>query len=190
MNDLPLALQYAESLYGCPYGYHNARSPSSCFYAEPMDTPLPSRERLVTQGVSNTGLLNLLCRHMRIPVPGVRDVAEALPGDIHCWARALPWQRIKSDTTMDPAPGTLFFRYYRSHEDQGHVAIVAHDGNTLLQSYPIPWDPMRRTHGQPGVTFTELPPVVTLEENGEEIVVCHYDVYCPPTVWIRHLLSN
>jgi hypothetical protein len=185
------ALAYIESLYGCPYGYwtgmHIERSNATPFYAGLPNDPLPTHDTLVRQGIACTGLLNLLCRHAGFVVPGVLDPKEEHPGGTLAWGRALPWISI-TPVTLPPAippPGTLFFRHYRSFEDQGHVAIVARDSNTLIQSYPVPWDPVARVLSPPGVTFTELPIVVPVDDPPD--VACYYDGFCLPITYTTHL---
>jgi hypothetical protein len=182
------ALAYVESLYGCPYGYwtgrHIQRDNTTPFYAALPNEPLPARDTLVSQGIACTGLLNLMCRHAGLVVPGVLDPTELHPGGTLVWGGALPWIRMTAAAATQPTPGTLFFRHFRCFEDQGHVAIVAQDGVTLLQSFPEPWDPLHSVRSPPGVTFTPLPEVVVIDDTE---VACYYDSYCPPAIYLSAL---
>jgi hypothetical protein len=185
---LETALAYVESLYGCPYGYWTGRpiqrDNTTPFYAALPNEPLPARNTLVSQGIACTGLLNLMCRRAGLVVPGVLDSTEDRPGGTLVWGGALPWIRMTATAATQPTPGTLFFRHYRSVDDPGHVAIVARDGVTLLQSYPEPWDPLRGVLSPPGVTFTPLPEVVVIDDTE---VACYYDSFCPPAIYVSAL---
>ncbi len=107
------ALAYIESLYGCPYGYwtgrHIQRDNTTPFYAALPNEPLPARDTLVSQGIACTGLLNLLCRHAGLVVPGVLDPTELHPGGTLVWgvlqSYPEPWDPLHS---VRSPPGVTF----------------------------------------------------------------------------------
>ena len=167
-------LPYAFSLLGVPYGYWSRgtipRDDSSSFYA--VNAPPPSRAILEANGVSCTGFLNLLCRHLGLPVPGVEDPTESYPGGTGAWYKYLEPHLTPYDLQADYEDGTLLFRPYASIEDQGHIALV-YNGK-ILHSYAYKWEPYTQNHPvDPGVSHT--PPW----KDG------YFTYAAPPSAWLK-----
>lgn len=177
MTSLSSALLYAESLVGIPYGYWSGNTvpydDSTPFY---LGTgPLPTRDTLRAQGIVCTGLMNLICRHMGLSIPDL----PGYPGGTVAWGTRLPWMLFKRYSASQMVPGILLLRRYRDFADQGHLAIVASDGNHLLHSTVDPWNPFEQTCRSPGVTLTELPTEAS-----------YYEFQCPPSIWIAALTTS
>lgn len=162
---------YARSLVGVPYGYWSgdaiSRDDSTPFYA--TNDEKPNRQLLEMQGVSCTGLMNLLCRHLSIPIPGVHDCAEIYPGGTGAWRKFLEPHLIPFDPQATYPDGTLLFRPYTDFQDQGHIALVLN--NKTLHSFAYAWEPSTQTTVDPGVTFTDIWPN-------------YYAYVAPPHAWL------
>jgi cell wall-associated NlpC family hydrolase len=134
--NITAAIDFAHSLLGVPYGAWSGdaipRDDSTPFYA--CNGPPPDKEDIALQGISCTGLTNVVRRFCGLSVPGVFDELEDYPGGTGAWYRFLRPSLTKY--WGDPLPvGSLLFRPYSDFEDQGHVAIVVGDG-VVLHSFP------------------------------------------------------
>jgi hypothetical protein len=149
-------IPYATSLIGCPYGYWSGtaipRDSSTPFYAE--NSKPPPRSLFEAQGVSCTGLMNLIRRHLGAPVPGVDDAHEIYPGGTGAWYKFLTPYFTPYDPTQIYPDGTLLFRPYKDFEDQGHIALVLN--NKTLHSYAYVFEPHTTGIVQPGVCVSEI----------------------------------
>jgi hypothetical protein len=164
-------LPYARSLVGIPYGGWSGdaipRDDSTPLYAH--NESRPSRELLETQGVSCTGFMNLICRQLNIPVPGVNDPSEQYPGGTSAWHTFLEPYLTSFDPQAEYEDGTLLLRPYKDFQDQGHIALVLN--NKTLHSFAFAWEPSAQTTVDPGVTLTDIWP--------------NYYVYAaPPDAWL------
>ena len=146
---------YALALQGIPYGYWNhqtiPRDDSTPFYA--TQGPPPSREKLTAQGVSCAGYMNLIRRKLGLPVPGVDDPHEDHPGGLSAWYKFLAPFLLPFDPRADYENGTILFRPYTDHADQGHIALV-YEGK-ILHSYAYTWEPSTTVGTvEPGISHT------------------------------------
>lgn len=174
-ENLDKGLEYIESLQAIPYGYWNGklipRDDTSSFYVSGED--LPSRALLCEQGISCTGVLNLLCRVLNLEVPD----HPHFPGGTAAWGAAVPWTTPLPPTEYSFEPGTLLLRFYKSFSDQGHVAVISRDRKHFIHSIATPWDPLRQEVRTPGVTLDKI-----TEEN-----LNFYHALSSPEIWIKSL---
>lgn len=141
MTDIAAVLAYAQTFLGLPYGAWDGeeipRDDTSPFYACAQGVRLPEHALVAVQGVSCTGLTNIMRRFCGLGAPGVYDELEMYPGGTGAWYQfLLPALRQFHDAESGDYPvGALLFRPYRNFEDQGHVAVVVEPG-LVIHSFP------------------------------------------------------
>ena len=170
----PNYIEFAISLIGVPYGYWSGseipRDDSTSFYAS--NDNLPSYELILSNGISCTGLVNLLRRYLRLVVPGVDDPHNNFPGGTVAWYKYLEPHLIYYDNSIIYPNGTLLLRPYKDFTDQGHIAIVV--DNKTLHSFPFIFDPFTEGTNAPGVSITAI---------WED----YYIYAAPPSAWVLGL---
>ncbi len=122
---------YIQSLLGTPYvWWHSGTILGDCKPFWNSNMPPPS----CPEGANCAGFVNLVCRHLGIPIPGV---AEGDPWAGGTWY----WFRHGDVYPVPPGsasykPGTLLLRDYADAEkDQGHIGIVL-EGGRLAHCIP------------------------------------------------------
>jgi hypothetical protein len=154
---ISLAKEYLGIRYGAWNGYNIPRNDSTPFYAGHGEPPPYGHIR--QQGISCTGLTNLIRRHYGLTVPGVDDPLEAYPGGTGAWWRFLKPALSPFREGQDYPVGSVLFRPYCDFDDQGHIAIVV-GPNTVIHSFP-----------EAGVAITP-------------ILMGYYATVAPPAAWL------
>ncbi len=123
---------YIQTLVGTPYvWWHSGTTLGDCAPFWTSNTPPPSSAS--PKGANCAGFVNLVCRHLGIPIPGVAE------GD--AWAGGTRyWFRHSNAYTVPPSashkPGTILLRDYADAEkDQGHIGVVL-EGGRLAHCIP------------------------------------------------------
>ena len=137
-------LSYIEELVGTPYVWwkdgESTLDKLQPFYAKP-DEPIPSIAEIKQLGTNCAGFINLLCRKIGAPIPGVNE-GNYYAGGTYIWYESLKAQnKLQSiDETKYYSIGTLLLSKYINPEYQGHLAIVTTPGNihTLKISHSFP----------------------------------------------------
>lgn len=126
------AIDYAQSIVGTPYKWWQGEAilGEDCGPFWAANAPPPPLEVIRDQGVCCTGILNLILRHLGLPVPGVAT-KHAFAGGTGCWEEFLIPHLEPIDTTEQYHEGTILFRPYRNYEDQGHIGMILKDGKFL-----------------------------------------------------------
>ena len=149
-------LPFAISLIGVRYGYWSGeaipRDDSTPFYAQ--NAEIPSRTLCEAQGISCTGMMNLICRRFNISIPGVNDPDEEFPGGTGAWYKFLEPNLKPYDKHKVYPTGSLLFRPYKDFDDQGHIALIVN--NKTLHSYAYVFEPATKTLVDPGVSLTPI----------------------------------
>ena len=120
------ALAYAKTLVGVGYCAWDGRSflgnhgPFWVAKGRP-----PSKAEIRKQGCVCAGLINLVCRHLGLPIAGL-DSKHPYAGGTRIWFKFLRESRLlnKFDHQKVYPKGTLLLRNYKNKLDQGHLAIV------------------------------------------------------------------
>jgi hypothetical protein len=101
-----------------------------------VNGPLPSREEIEKGGMNCAGFLNLVCRGLGQPIPGLVK-ADFYAGGTHAWYVYLQQKGVlRAFGSWHIYPqGTLLLRRYVSEEDQGHLAIYM-GPNSIVHSWP------------------------------------------------------
>jgi len=101
-----------------------------------VNGPLPSREEIEKGGMNCAGFLNLVCRGLDQPIPGLVK-ADFYAGGTHAWYVYLQQKGVlRAFGSWHIYPqGTLLLRRYVSEEDQGHLAIYM-GPNSIVHSWP------------------------------------------------------
>jgi cell wall-associated NlpC family hydrolase len=122
--------------------------------------PPPSELAVRDGGLNCAGLINLICRELDLPIPGVA-AGHMYAGGTEAWSHFLNANgcaiRLKEVDAMVLAQrvGTLFFSNYHSPQDQGHLAIVLQPGR-LSHCYPDSrYTGVRSEFARPGVVLDE-----------------------------------
>ena len=134
-TSLENAISYALSLQGVPYRHWmgskislNSRGP---FYVVLNGGLLPNHGELAKEGMTPTGLINLMRHHAGLPIPC--DMEEQPGGTGSWWLFLTAKGKLQ---TFDPAQsyprGTMLFRPYKYIYEQGHAAIIL-DENVSAQ---------------------------------------------------------
>ncbi len=143
------ALRYGHSLLGIHYvwwlgdiilGADDGPFWAACGSPPPVET-------IRKQGVCCTGLINLIRRHLGLPVPGVSK-EDPHAGGTGAWEEFLLPYLEPIDPSANYPAGTLLFRPYQTFSDQGHVGVILENGQFLHSSVEEP-EPKGGFH-QPG----------------------------------------
>ena len=153
-ENMSKALAYGETLVGTPYrwwlGDQILGKDVGPFWA--TNGPPPPLDTIRTQGVCCTGVMNLMLRHIGVPVPGVNE-KDKLAGGTGAWENHLIGHLEPIDITENYTPGTLLFRPYQNFNDQGHIGVVL-EGGRFLHSYTYEAEPIDG-FTQPGCVIDE-----------------------------------
>lgn len=149
-------MDFITTFIGVPYAWW--MEGDSClgnkgpFWAAPASAPFPTRQQLEQEGVCCAGLINLLCRHLGLEIPGVAEGDEHA-GGTYAWEAHLRRAGVLTAAELlDPAtlaPGTLLLLPFESELQQGHLAIVVEAGY-IVHSWCEDLPPRRGVMG-PGV---------------------------------------
>ena len=137
-------LEYLKTFVGVPYRWHrdgDEISGDEPFWAAEHDTVTRDYIDAHDKSVVCTGLANLARRYLGLSIPGLDGSLEHVlgrkfPGTTGTWFAYLERKGalIPFDCAAAYPIGTLLLRDFHSvEEDQGHVAIVAGEGNTILE---------------------------------------------------------
>ena len=151
-------LDYIQELVGTPYIWwqegESTLDKISPFYAKP-DEPIPSTDEIKRLGMNCAGFINLLCRKVGTPIPGV-DENDYYAGGTYVWYESLKARgklHAVDETKIYPV-GTLLLAEYINSEWQGHVAVVTTAGTLktckISHSFPeiglVMGEPVGVTH--------------------------------------------
>lgn len=108
------------------------------FWAENGQTP--SAELIKKDGCNCAGFINLICRFLRKPIPGLNDIDDPYTewvGGSWYW-----FQYLKNKNQLEQfnpnnvyPEGTIILRDYKSEDDQGHLALFL-KGGRVAHCYP------------------------------------------------------
>jgi hypothetical protein len=89
--------------------------------------PPPTAEEVSANGGTNcAGLINLALQYFGIEPPGIHT---EYPGGTGAWGAYVVW--IKYNPARVYPRGSILFRSYRNEKDQGHMAMITTDDNSI-----------------------------------------------------------
>lgn len=156
------ALKFAKTFVGRRYKWWTPQVDMTSDQA-----PFWASNDLIPQKIdamSCTGLLNLIMRYLKKPVPGTEKVGYRYPGGTWIWFHTLKRQGVlhKFDPSKRYPKGTLLLRDYRSDQDQGHAAIIYKSDklnvfqSLIIHSYSETGYTSKGGYSDPGVTIQPL----------------------------------
>jgi hypothetical protein len=150
-------IRYLNQLVGTPYVWWKEGESTvhtlAPFYAKA--SPVPRIDEIKRLGTNCAGLINLLCRKVGTPIPGVSE------GDYYAGGTPSWYESLKARGKLHPIDdqvypiGTLLLAEYSNPEWQGHLAIVSTPGTLhtlkICHSFPehgvVIDEPVSLTHG-------------------------------------------
>ena len=96
----------------------------------------PPLARVKKEYLNCAGLLNVICRHMGIKIPGTDDESYYAGGTYEWFVYLDRKKKLRPFVEGHEYPvGSLLLRRYKSEEDQGHLALVFGHGKHI-HSWP------------------------------------------------------
>ena len=193
LNDnVETALKYGKSLVGTPYlwWFANEKGDDSTLHGGAptyaSNDPVPTLKHIRENGCSCTGLINLIRRKLRLPVPGIERNFK-YSGGTWIWFHQLKKEKKLEpfDITQKYPKGTLLLRNYTNPNDQGHVAVVFSDNGDnilyekLLHSYVNDPSPVPHAKVSPGVSIDK-----SIGKSHFWIDAGYYTHVCLPHNWL------
>lgn len=126
MERITDAETYIAELVGTPYiWWHEGMelSAASPFFVA-KGSPPPAAE-VKAAGTNCAGFLNLICRRLGIPIPGL---GESWAGGTYGWFNELNRQGLLVPFNNEPKVGSVLIHDYEDEKEQGHIAIVVAPG--------------------------------------------------------------
>lgn len=126
MENIADAMSYINELVGTPYvWWHEGMELSAATPFYLAAGPPPPATEVKASGTNCAGFLNLVCRKLDIPIPGLGTPSA---GGTYGWFRELDRQGLLVPFNSDPKVGSVLIHDYEDEEEQGHVAIVVAPG--------------------------------------------------------------
>ena len=152
MCEISKALNYGSSLLHTKYLWwkDDDTNPDYIFYVNVV----PSITDIRNKGVNCAGFINLVRQSTgRTMIEPAGEVGKICPGGTGYWYELLSSRNVLENYDKDKkyTKGTLLMRKYRNEIDQGHVAIVFNECQTVIHSY---WDDCNNN----GVDITKIIP--------------------------------
>lgn len=131
-------INLAKLYLGIPYRWWdpNVSCYGECgpFWAFPGG--VPSIPRIQKEHLNCAGLLNIICRHLGVEIPGVAEHSYYAGGTYEWFVYLDRNKKLRPYVEGTEYPvGTLLLRRYRSEDDQGHLAFVYGQGKHI-HSWP------------------------------------------------------
>jgi hypothetical protein len=98
------------------------------------NTELPDFYYIYEKGSTCIGLINIIRRHLKLPIPGLKEKYQ-YPGGTGSWFKYLNDKNrlLKINFLCSYPKGSLLIQDFNIM-DQGHVAVIIENNNELLES--------------------------------------------------------
>jgi hypothetical protein len=165
-------IEYGLSLFGIKYTFWNeGMNTEDCPIYGSDDIP-PSMNELMEKGIACSGLINLIRRHLRLPIPKYKNY----PGGTEAWYRTLKLSNklkvFSLDNDKKYCKGTLLLTRYKNVEEQGNMCIILNHTDEEIE--------LLLSEHVGGVIVGSLP-LVDLKRDEFNIA---FEFYCEPQDWL------
>lgn len=131
-------ISYAKLYLRVPYRWWdpNVSCYGDCGPFWAFQGPAPTLARVQKEHLNCAGLLNVICRHLGVKIPGT-DEQSYYAGGTYDWYVFLDRnKKLRPFVASTEYPvGSLLFRRYKTEQDQGHIAFVFGTGK-VIHSWP------------------------------------------------------
>jgi len=166
------AIDYGLSLCGIKYTFWNDHMTTEDYPIYGSDDSPPDIAELREKGIACSGLINLILRHLKLPIPKYKTY----PGGTEAWYRELKRKNklhvFTWDTDKKYCKGTLLLTRYKHINDQGNMCIILNHTNEEIE--------VLLSEHEGGVTVESLP-LARIKQDEFNIA---YEFYCEPQDWL------